>query len=91
MFVKKNVVLRALGVTLVCHASTVFRVLKVPLSLTGAFFKINGVVVGPGLIISFRTFGCSLGVSQMFPFSGIKSLQLAIANFIIAFSVRLVG
>ena len=39
MFVKKNVVLRALGVPLVCHASTVFRVLKVPLSITGAFSK----------------------------------------------------
>ena len=31
--------LSALGVTLVCHASTVFRVLKVPLSITGAFSK----------------------------------------------------
>ena len=29
--------LSALGVTLVCHASTVFRVLKVPLSITGSF------------------------------------------------------
>ena len=31
--------LSALGVTLVCHASTVFRVLKVPLSITCAFSK----------------------------------------------------
>ena len=31
--------LSTLGVTLVCHASTFFRVLKVPLSITGAFSK----------------------------------------------------
>ena len=47
MFVKKNVVLpgngqellSALGVTLVCHASNVFLVLKVPLSIIDAFPK----------------------------------------------------
>ena len=65
--------LSALGVTLVCHASNVFRVLKVPLSIIDAFFKINGVVVGPGMISDSRTFGCSFGVSQMFLFSGVKS------------------
>ena len=46
MFVKKNVVycpgkgqelLSAVGVSLVCHASNVFLVLKVPLSITDAF------------------------------------------------------
>ena len=31
--------LSALGVTLVCHASNVFRVLKVPLSIIDAFSK----------------------------------------------------
>ena len=83
--------LSALGVTLVCHVSFFFSGSKSAFVNNRRVFKINGVVVGPGLISSFRTFGCSFGVSQMFLFSGIKSLQLAIANFIIAFSVRLVG
>ena len=47
MFVKKNVycpgngqeLLSALGVTLVCHASNVFLVLKVRLSIIDAFSK----------------------------------------------------
>ena len=47
MFVKKNVVLpgngqellSALAVTLVCHTSNVFLVLKVPLSIIDAFSK----------------------------------------------------
>ena len=60
--------LSALAVTLVCHASNVFLVLKVPLSKIDAFSN-----VGPGVISNSRTFGRSFGVSQMFFFSGIKS------------------
>ena len=49
MFVKKNVVycpgngqelLSAVGVTLVCHASNVFLVLKVPFSIINALSKL---------------------------------------------------
>ena len=66
--------LSALGFTLVCHASNVFLVLKVPLSITDAFsVKINDVVVGAGLISNSRSFGRSFDVSQMFFFSGVKS------------------
>ena len=65
--------LSALGVTLVCHASNVFLILKVPLSLIDAFSKINDVVVGPDVISDSRTFGRSFDISQMFFFSGIKS------------------
>ena len=66
--------LSALGVTLVCHASNVFLVLKVPLSIIDAFsVKINDVVVAPGVISYSRTFGRSFDVFQMFFFSGIKS------------------
>ena len=39
MFVKKNIVMSALGITLVCHASNVFLVLRVPLSIIDAFSK----------------------------------------------------
>ena len=35
----KQELLSAFGVTLVCHASNVFLVLKVPLSITDAFSK----------------------------------------------------
>ena len=77
MFVKRMLyctsngqeLLSALGVTLVCHASNVFLVLKVPLSIIDAFSK-----VGPGVISNSRTFGRSFGVSQMFFFFGYYKL-----------------
>ena len=69
--------LSALGVTLVCHASNVFLVLKVPLSIIDAFSKSNGVVVGPGVIRNSRTFGRSFGVSQMFFFRVLKALPVS--------------
>ena len=66
--------LAALGVNLVYHASNVYLVLKVPLSIIDAFsVKINDVVVGPGVISNSRTFDRSFDVSQMFFFPGIKS------------------
>ena len=61
--------LSVLGVTLVCHTSNVFLVPKVPLSIINCHvFKINGLVVGPGVISISRTFGRNFGVSQMFFF-----------------------
>ena len=62
--------LSTLGVTLVCHASNGFLLLKVNNRLV---LKSNGVVVGPGVISNCRTFGSSFGVSLMFFFSGIES------------------
>ena len=62
--------LSTLGVTLVCHASNGFLLLKVNNRLV---LKSNGVVVGPGVISNCRTFGSSFGVSLMFLFSGIES------------------
>ena len=42
-------------------------------------FKINGVVVGPGVINNSITFGRSFGVSQMFFFSGVTVKALPVS------------
>ena len=66
--------LSTLGVTLVCHASNLFLVLKVSLSIIGAFSKSMAWLLDQAWLISnFRTFGRSFGVYQMFFFPGIKS------------------
>ena len=55
--------LSALGVTLVCHDSNFFSGSKSAIINNLCVFKINGVVVGPGVISNSKTFGRSFGVS----------------------------
>ena len=65
--------LSALGVTLVCHASNVFLVLKVPLSIIDTFSKSMAWLLDQGVISNSRTFGRSFGVSQMLSFRVLKA------------------
>ena len=60
------------GVTLVCHASNVFLVLKVPSSIIDAFSKSMVWLLDQAWLAILEP-GRSFGVSQMFFFSGIKS------------------
>ena len=63
--------LSALGVTLVCHASNVFLVLKVLLPIIDPFSKSMTLLAQAWLTILEPLHGRSFEVSQMFFFSGI--------------------
>lgn len=66
--------LSALGVCLICHATRFFLVLKPPLSMMRSVFKVNRVIVWPGMICNPWSFGRCFDTSEMFLFSGVESL-----------------
>ena len=77
--------LSALGVTLVCHASTVFRVSKNAFVNKRCVFKINGVVVGQGLISSFRTLAAVLVFLKCSFFRVLKVFNLQLLTLLLPF------
>ena len=65
--------LSALGVTLVCHASNVFLVLKVPLSIMDMFLKSMARLLDQAWLAILESLAAVLVFLNFFFFSGIKS------------------
>ena len=66
--------LSAVGVTLVCHASNGFLVLKVPLSIIDPFSKSMAWLLDQAWLLAIlEPLAAVFGVSQMLFFSGIES------------------